>query len=293
MTKAKKKSGPPEEHWHFARCPHPEQTRACYLYEYSLASNVVRAEVEAVRKKRDLAESPPVKQKIAEWWRANPRPPGNPFASARTQELQEWFRKFREAIPEADGSTKLNSDLHFLLSLDYFPGRHWLEIPAIERQRVGHGLYPDRHRSGSLHDPAQLACRLEADPMMIESLEDFLFRPFPPLTWHGYYVFLINWERSNTKLREDFGQWLEEHRPKDQPGFHLTKQSTSRATTERDLLKNLTAFQLIRHFDNSARRARDYYLRQTGASLYNDDAAWKKAEAKARQEIKRFDRLAE
>ena len=276
MTTAKKKTrrptgpqtGPPEEHWHFARCPHPEQTRACYLYEYSLASNVVRTEMEAVRKKLALAESPLIQQKIAEWWKANPRPPGNPFAAGRTQELQEWFRKFREAIPEADRTTKLKSDLHFLISLNYFPVRHWLEIPATERQRIAQELYPDRHRSGSLHDPAQLARRLEADPIMIESLEDFLFRPFPPLTLQGYYVFWISWERSNRKLREDFGLWLEKHRPKNQPGFHRTRQSTSRATTERDLLRNLSALQLSRHFANNAGRAKNYYYEQTGKFLY-------------------------
>jgi hypothetical protein len=304
MTTAKKKTrrpaqlktGPPDKQWNFADCPHPEQTRACYLYEYSIESDLVKAEVEAVRKRWILQESPSVKQKIRDWWQSNPKPPSS-FATLPTQELREWLRKFREAIPEADPTTKLSSDLHFLLYCEHFSTKHWLEIPAAEQKLIAQQFYPDRHwtrPSILLTDPVQWARWSEAKPMSIEPLEDFLNPSirFAPLTLKGNYVLSFNWERSNRKLTEDFGQWLEENRPKDQPGFHLTKQSTSRATSHRDLLKSLSALRLIRHFEGNVRAARDHgYVSEK--SLYEDESAWRKAEKRALQEIKRFDKLAE
>lgn len=129
--------------------------------------------------------------------------------------------------------------------------------------------------------------------MRIESLEDFLNPPiqFAPLTLKGHYVFSFSWERSNGKLTEDFKQWLEENRPKDQPGFHLTKHSTSRTTSHRDLLKFLSALRLIRHFEGNLKAVRDHCYLVLGKFLYADDSAWSKAEKKALQEVKRFDKL--
>jgi hypothetical protein len=306
MTTAKKKTRRPaqlkttplpEDQWDFAACPHPEQTKACYLYEYSIDSKLVKREVEAQRRKWILQKSPSVKQKVADWWQSNPKPPGGGFASLPTKEEREWLRKFREAIPEADPTTKLHQDLHFLLACEYFPEKHWLEIPVGERQLIAKEFYPDRHRTGSWTDPLQSALRLEASPLRIEPLEDFLNSESSPLYARlglkGHYVFSFSWERSSRKLTDDFGQWLEENRPKDQPGFHLSKQSTSRTTSPRDLLKNLSALRLIRHFDGDVDAARDHYHLVLCKFLYKDDSAWKRAAKKALREIKRFDKLAE
>jgi hypothetical protein len=291
------KTGPPVAEWNFRLCPHPDQTKTCYLYEYSIESDEVKTEVEALRRKWNLRDTPRVRKQVADWWQSNPPPIGSAIVPASANERKawkEWSDGLREAVPEAVVTTTLNSELHFLPGCDSFPTKHWLEIPAAKRKLIAQGFYPDRHRTGGLTDPAQLALRLEASPMIIEPLEDFLnpSRPFPPLTLKGYYALSVNWERSNRKLTEDFGQWLEENRPKDQPGLHRTKQSASRTTSPRDLLKNLSALRLIRHFEGNIQAARDYYYLVLEAFLYKDDSAWRKAEKKAIREITRFDQLA-
>ncbi len=299
MREAKRKTrrfagpqtGRPEEHWNFAKCPHPEQTRACYLYEYSLESRAVVAVVEAYREKRVLRESPAIRQRIAEFWAATPPPPPSSFAE--NQKVQEWQRKLHAAIPEADVTTKLNFDLFFLIDCEYFPGKHWLELPFAERSWIARQFHPHPSRSGSLLDPAVLATRLEANPLSIESFQEWLCGPCPLLTVEGYYVFSVNWERSNRKLIEDFKHWLVKTRPKDRPPFHLTQGSTSRRTTERELLKKLSVMRLSRHFGGNTACAKEHCYQETGIFLYRDEAAWKKAEKAALSEIERFDKLAE
>jgi hypothetical protein len=280
---------PPRELWDFATCP-VEQIRACYLYEYSIESDFVRAEVEAVREKWVLRDSASVKRKIADWWKHHPLP----TALSGSPERQDLFRQFKEAIPEASVPTTLALDLHFLFNCNYFPGTHWLKLPSAERRSIAEQFHPDRHLTGSLLDPVQLAERLEAAPMSIETLENFQTSPLFSLRSLGRnYVFSFHWERSNRKLTEDFKRWLEDNRPKDQPGLQLTPQSTSRRTTPKDLLKNLSALRLIRHFQGDVTRARDhYYQLSLEKSLYKDDPALIKAKTKALKEIQRFDTLA-
>src|SRR5437016_851338 len=100
-------SVPQRESWDFSPCP-IEQRRACYLYEYSIESEFVRAEVEAVRKKWLLRESPSVKKRIDDFWRCDPiPPPGSP-------EREDWNKRRQEAIPEAIVPTTLPAELYFL-----------------------------------------------------------------------------------------------------------------------------------------------------------------------------------
>ena len=40
--------------WNFAECPHPQQTEVCFLYEYSLESKKVKAEVAVMREKSQM-----------------------------------------------------------------------------------------------------------------------------------------------------------------------------------------------------------------------------------------------
>jgi hypothetical protein len=282
------KTGPPDWQWNFSSCPHPEQTKACYLYEYSVESEFVRTEVAAERQRWVSQNSPSVQQKINDWCQANPRPPGGSLASLPTQEEREWLRKVHEAIPEL-ATTKLHKDLHFLFECQHFPSKHWLEIPATERELIAKRFYPTDYTTVSCTDPA----RYEATPMKIETLEDFLAR-----SWSlgvsiskDTHVFSFFWERSDRKLTEDFQKWLNENRPKEEPGFHLSKQTTSRATSPKDWLTRLAALRLIRHFSGNVRAARDYSYSVLEHFLYKEDTAWKRAEAKARQQITRFGKL--
>jgi len=196
--------------------------------------------------------------------------------------------------------TKLKHDFHFLINCEAFPQKHWLEIALGERQSIAGAFYPNSGRMYSVFDPA----RREATPLSIQPLKEFLTSPLFSLTspdgqsirqllCENEFVFSPNWERSDSKLSADFRQWLKESRPKDKPGLELTKQSPSKKTSAKDRMKQLTALRLIRHFKNSVQKARDYYEAQTEVLLYRDDSAWRKAEMKAWEEIRRFDHLVE
>jgi len=280
---------PPSVQWNFDSCADPEQTHACYLYEYSIESEAIKSQVAAVRAGWDLRESPAVKQKVAEWELDNPPP--TPWAIS--DEVGEWCRRLKEAIPEAVVTTKLRSDLHFLINCQHFPKKHWLEIPLAERKQIARTI-PKSHKMLPLTDPA----RLEATPMSIQPFEEFMTSPFmtSPLSLITslvpHYVFSLNWERSDRKLVEDFRNWLEQNRPEGERPFHLTRRSTSRRTTDKELLKNLSALRLIRHSGGNVEKARDHCEAILEKSLYSDDSSWRKAEVKALKEIRRFDRLA-
>ena len=60
------------EEWNFALCPHPTETEACYLYEYSLESDSIIAEAEKLRQKHVLSEAN--RKKFEKWLRLNPMP---------------------------------------------------------------------------------------------------------------------------------------------------------------------------------------------------------------------------
>ena len=278
------------ERWNFDSCADPEQTHACYLYEYCIESEPIKTQVAAVRAGWDLRESPAVKRKIANWQLDNPPPPPLPL----NDEFGEWVRRFKDAVPEALVTTKLRSDLHFLISCQHFPTKHWLEIPLAERNQIAMTI-PKSHKMLPLTDPA----RLEAPPMCIQPFEEFTGSPFmiSPLSLLTslvpHYVFYLNWERSDRKLVEDFRNWLEQNRPEGKRPFHLTRRSTSRRTTDKELLKNLSALRLIRHFEGNVEKARDHCEEILEKSLYSDDSSWRKAEVKALKEIRRFDRLAD
>jgi hypothetical protein len=283
------KSFPPiaNERWNFDCCVDSQDTRACYLYEYSIESEAIKTQVAAVRAGWDLRESPAVKRKIADWWQANPHP-GGLFGSP---ERVEWGKKLPEAVPEAVVTTSLPSHLHFLFACSHFPSKHWLEIPLAERKQTSTSI-PKPHKMLPLTDPT----RFEATPMFIQPLEEFktfmtgslsLLTNLVP-----YYVFSLHWERSNRKLLGDFQKWLEENRPAGKRPFHLTKQSTSRRTTNKELLKNLSALRLLRHFEGNIQKARDHCEEILERSLYSDESSWRKAEVKALKEIRRFNTLA-
>jgi hypothetical protein len=275
----------PDERWNFDACADAEQTHTCYLYEYSIESEAIKTEVAAVRARWDLRESPAVKRKIADWWKANPCP----VAPLGSPEQREWGRKIRESIPEAIVITQLYSGLYFLCYCNHFPAKHWPGIPLEEREKIARALL-ESHQWLPLDHPA----RLEATRMFIVPMEDIVATPSHVITslFIPQYGFSLYWERSDRKLLIDFKEWLRRTRPKDKPTFHSTKESTSRKTTDKELLKSLSALRLLRHFEGSVQRARDHCEEVLKRSLYSDESSWRKAEVKALKEIRRFNSLA-
>ena len=45
------------EEWNFALCPHPTETEACYLYEYSLECDSIITEAKELRERHVLSEA--------------------------------------------------------------------------------------------------------------------------------------------------------------------------------------------------------------------------------------------
>jgi hypothetical protein len=60
------------EEWNFSLCPHPKETEACYLYEYSLECDGIKAEAEKVKQRHVLSEAN--RKKFEKWVRLNPMP---------------------------------------------------------------------------------------------------------------------------------------------------------------------------------------------------------------------------
>jgi hypothetical protein len=242
----------------------------------------IKAEIEVQREKQALqAASMP---KFLKWVKQNPMP--------RTEGGKDrWSKRARKANPHIVITTKLNYDIHFLIFCSSFPTKHWLELPAEERERFATQLAPDRVQWG--HD----AFHMEKRPMLIQSLKDFQSSPFrqfdhvftAKVAEHsGDFVVSWCWPRSDRKLLEDFKQWLEENRPPDQPPLHTTSESASRKTSHRDLLKALGALRLTRAFKNNFIEARYHAWEVLPKPLYKDQAAWIKATNRAKQQIETF-----
>jgi len=277
------------EAWDFGNVP-PDEIEPCYLYEYSKESSEIIREVTATLKRRHYAESEDAKKRRSDWFKSNPEP-----LEARQREI--WRTKSVNEIGDTLSVTRLDHEIHFLVDLAddrVFPENYWLEIESDRRHSTSSFFGPGRMRWGS--DPASMETR----PLRIETLESFLdFRQQWPVlfmfgehpNYSGPQVFDACWARSDSKLTRDFVEWLKENRPKDQPGFQVSAHGGSRRTTPRDLLKALAAFRLIRHFKGDVQAARDHYHEVIGTFLYKDDSAWSKAEKKALQEIRHFDKL--
>jgi hypothetical protein len=299
------------EEWNFSLCPHPKETEACYLYEYSLECDSIKAEAEKLKQKHVLSEAN--RQKFERWVRLNPMPytqgvePDTSCESAvahcenyvmagatKGGERDRWCERALKANPNIIVTTKLSHDLHFLGTCAHFPTKHWLEIPAEERAQIGNLFHPDRLQWG--HD----AFHMERRGMLIQSLEDYLGNP---LRYTGGWLssvkvpehsgdFVVSWcwPRSDRKLLQDFKKWLEENRPPDQPPLHKTGESTTRKTSHKDLLKALGALRLTRAFKNNFSEARYHAWEVLDRPLYKDQAAWIKAKNRAGQEIEAFQR---
>ena len=267
-----------DEEWNFALCPQLEQ-EGCYVYEYSLECKDVKAEVQSVREKEILCGAN--KGRFEDWVRSNPMP-------SNQAERQEWSKRALKANPHVIVCSKLRY-VSFLSSCSHFPKKHWLEIPAEERKQIA--PQPDRLQWG--FGPVFE----EKSRMFIQSLEDFLI---VKLRWFGYafskklpqgsgdHVFSLYWARSDKKLLEDFKQWLEENRPAAQPPFHKTRESTSRKTSYKDLLKVLGALRLLRAFKSDWDAAASHTVKICGRSLYAEQKGWLDAEVKAHKEIRDF-----
>ncbi len=150
------------EAWNFAPCPHPEQTEACYLYEYSLECEELKAEVAIVRGKNALREAS--KERDHEWLRQNPAP-------SNEAEIPAWAERAKKEIPNAIVYSSLSGNLNFLYWYPYFPSKHWLETPAEERGNIGKKFYPKG--AGWGHS----AFHMEARSMTIQTVEDLLNTP--------------------------------------------------------------------------------------------------------------------
>jgi hypothetical protein len=262
------------EAWDFRDVPGNE-IEPCYLYEYSKESPLVLSKITDALERR-----------LSPWFKSNPEP-------TKETERKIWQGKMLSEVGEIDARTELEQEIHFVVDFaeqGTFPEKHWLEIdPRLRRK---HAVQEDHRRVGDV-DPASM----EAKPFVIYSLEYFLElrRRFP---WVGLgakrpdhsgpHVFDVCWARGDSKLKGDLQQWLDDNRPKDQPGFQKSAHGGSRTTTPRDLLKALGALRLMRAYECDVVRARDHTWKVLGKTLYKEQAAWIKAANKAKKHLEEF-----
>jgi hypothetical protein len=254
-----------------------DEIEPCYLYEYSKESPLIRSKItDALERRR----SP--------WFKSNPEPTGEADRAI-------WQAKMLSEVGEIDARRELEQEIHFVVDFaeeGIFPKRHWLEIdPKLRRK---HAVHEDRWRVGDV-DPASM----EAKPLLIYPLEDFLAlqRLFPEVgldaklpDHSGPHVFDVCWARGDSKLKGDFQQWLDDNRPKDQPGFQKSAHGGSRTTTPRDLLKALGALRLMKAYERDVGRVRDHTWNVLGKPLYKEQTAWINAAKKAKEHLHVFQR---
>lgn len=279
---AKKLQGIARECWDFSECGNDE-AEACCLYEYGLESPLILSEVAKTRK--GMQRERAVSKKLTAWLARNPRP-------ERPTEYNKWEERLAAENRDLMVKIKLPARFHFLLHRPEFPNLHWLQIPRAKRLETFGMPVPGQLRWGS-----DRRSRSERK-MFIRSIEDFLapgifnldpFAKFPG--WSGNYVFSVDWNRSNTALKQDFGNWLNDTRPKDQVDFHSSPESDSRRTTHRELLKALGVWRLLRDFNGDVDAAADFTQNETGKSLYAEESEWRKAKKKAEIELATFQKV--
>lgn len=314
-----KRNGPPKLEWLFAdrKLLPDEETEAAYFWEFGLETPNVIAEVEAMRRRKVLSEK--VDREAVRKWRSV-----NPFPGVRDDKrLVEWGNRFREQFPDYIVTTKFrHCDVHFLFNWPEFPSQHWLQIPERIRKQVdekrfrprpgqliwGQGLKGEESRGSFGTVPAifyktesGLGCHeaVLAGLPSIGGLVNYVptgKTPWGVATWDRwteYRLVKFSWARSDRKLRSDFAEWLKENRPDDRQAYHKSKESDSRRTTHRDLLKSLGALRLLRHFKdwNAAAEYSERFCRDRRGNpkpLYVEQSEWRDAEKRAREALSHF-----
>jgi len=318
-----KRDGPPKHEWLFVdrKLLPDEETEGAYFWEFGLESPDVIAEVEATRRKTVLSEQVD-RQAMREWHLANPRPEDS-------EKWREWTNRFSERFPDYFVTMKSwIYEVHFLSDWPEFPDLHWLEIPPDVRQdkkRIrpvsgecdwrGDMWEPHfwlKQEEGQKFDAVPsffyktglgLACHTWLAPYLPPSLD--LWKDWTKTSktpwgfasadrWHEYRLMEVAWARSDRKLKADFAEWLKENRPDDRQPYHKLKESNSRRTTHRDLLKALGALRLLRHFKGVWGAAADYSAlfctdkRGGQKPLYVEQSEWRDAEKRAIEALTQF-----
>jgi hypothetical protein len=319
-----KRDGPPEHEWLFAdrKLLSDDETQTAYYWEFGLETADVVAEVKTMRRKTALSEKVD-RTAVRKWHSENPYP-----GVVDSERLTEWSRRFNAQFPDYMVTTTFrNYDVHFLSSWPEFPSLHWLQIPGREiksRAKMRHspprpgpllwgeGLKGKESRgtfgtvSGVFYKGSTGLCWQEGDSELIDRIGNIgpLMKYVPAIKtpwgattedrWTEYRMVSLSWARSDRKLKADFAEWLKKNRPDDRQPYHRSKDSDSRRTTERDLLKALGALRLLRHFKGDWKAAADYSepfcrdKRGNPKPLYVEQSEWRDAEKRAREALSEF-----
>lgn len=321
-----KRVGLPRHEWDFGdRQFLPDaEAESAYYWEFALETPEVIAEVGADRERLRRFEKRDVTA-FRKWMEENPRPD---FLDR--SKLDDWVQKFYAANPDSDLRTKLDFPAHFLAHWPEFPELHWLEIPPYVRQdkkRIrlvpGQGDWRRemwkphfwlKQEEGQEFDTVPsffyktglgLACHTWIATYLPPGLDfwrdwtDTIQTPWGFASadrCHEYRLVKIAWARSDRKLKGDFARWLKDNRPPDRQPYHSSKESDSRRTTERDLLKALGALRLLCHFKGNWNAAADYSAlfctdkRGEPKALYVEQSEWLDAEKRAGEALSEFHR---
>jgi hypothetical protein len=319
-SRSKPSSGLPWEEWLFSdrnRLP-DNQTEAAYYWEYALETPDVIAEVEELRKRRT-----PISKVVGlhQWCGANPKPENDP------KRWIEWVNRLRRRFPNLPVTAFHDDNLQFLSHWPEFPTQHWLqiherEIKSRDKKRLpppgpGQLRWVEGLKGMALNSTVDivpgffykgkdgLSWRI-GDPEFMPGLTniDTLFTYVPTAKnpwgaatedrWTEYRVLSWHWARSNRNLKADFAKLLKEIRPDDRQPYHKSKDSDSRRTTKRELLKALGAFRLLRHFKddwNAAAKYSEAFCRDKSGNpkpLYVEPSEWRDAQKRAQDALNEF-----
>ena len=266
------------------------------------------------------------KDAVRKWNSANPFP-----GVSDAQRLNQWTSKFNKQFPDYHVITKIKSLAGFLCDWPEFPSQHWLQITKGTRaakERYRPGASELSFFEGEIFDPrtwlkwseAQkfetapsffvqtdkgLCCHALVNESMPSGLRywegwnDTTKTPWGFASadrWEELRLVKINWARSDRKLKLDFAEWLKENRPDDRQAYHRSTVSDSRRTTERDSLKFLGAWRLLRHFNGDWQKAAEYSenfcmnKRGKPKPLYVEQSEWRDAEKRANKALSEFSR---
>ena len=260
MPKKKTASGTPakpisRKDWDFSLCP-PEQLSECYCWEYARNSASFLEDVQRFRARAK---------------------------SART--FQEFFDFYQECRA-TDKSDSLPRNVHKACIFNFspeFPDQPFLSIEGGERkQRVS--FVNEVCRGGQW-----MAALMDFQPIPWQNIfhwgSDELERRRRNVR-RKMVAFDMDWTLSEPELVGLFCAWMRKERKRDGSAPRETRGAGSAPTQYRTWLKQLGAMRLVGRM--GWEKARDHSFEVAGKSLYQNQAAWIRADTEAKGRLTAF-----
>ena len=213
------------------------------------------------------------------------------------RELCCWYEYAREGCRGSPVQPSLFPDPWDNDLFPEWPGKPYLMIPALEREgrlKRLQGGTADYLHSLNLKPPFHTYISPEMAKRYLDTFEVFELSedatqlrqrhrwPIQEIS-DAYWVALfgINWQRSDSEIRDDFAAWLREHRPKEFPSPIGDRGAGNYSRRLQNDLKILGAWRLLQFY-------KDWKDIPAEAAIYEDPSSWMTAHQKAEIRLKFF-----